>query len=129
MSLIITIIINLYRFKCSASLNGVQAMLNDATFKIVSQPAIAARKVAEMLLVWIPQNEAKVYVFEEALVKLLMSCIQSNSKRKLKFRNENMWTTYHAVRTSKNFRSLWELFLKLLCLKTASPIFCQYNYM
>ncbi len=103
-------------------LNGVQVMLNNGTFKIVSQPAVAA---AEMLSVWIPRNKAKLLEFEEALVNLLMICIQSNSKLKLfKSTREKMWTSYHAVQTSKKFRSLWELFLKLLCLKV-SPIFCQ----
>ena len=103
---------------------GVQALLNDGTFKIASQPAASARKIAEMLSTWIPQNEEKALKFEEGLVKLLSPSIQPQVKS-LKAQREKMWTAYHALRTSKNYRALWESLFKQLGM-TVSPIFCQY---
>ena len=77
-----------------------------------------------MLSAWIPQNKAKASEFEEGLVKLLSPSIQPKVKS-LKAQREKMWTGYHALRTSKNYRALWESLFKQLGV-TVSPIFCQY---
>ena len=57
-------------------------------------------------------------------MKLLSPSIQPQVKS-LKAQREKMWTAYHALRTSKNYRALWESLFKQLGM-TVSPIFCQY---
>ena len=57
-------------------------------------------------------------------MKLLSPSIQPKVKS-LNAQREKMWTGYHALITSKNYRALWESLFKQLGV-TVSPIFCQY---
>ena len=84
----------------------------------------SARKITEELLAWILCNEAKASEFEQTLVKLLSTTLRSRVKS-LKSQREKMWTSYHSLRTSKNFRTLWESLFKQLGVNI-SPILCQY---
>ncbi len=103
---------------------GIKDLLENGTFKIASQPAAFAFKIAEVVLsTWIPNNKSKAAEFEKELVKMLSTNLHSKAKTH-KMQREKMWTGYHALRTSKRYRELWQSLIKQVGLK-GSPIFCQ----
>lgn len=108
----------------SLLLRGVHALLEDDSFKISTPAASATRQIGEKLVVWIPENLAKLKVFEKDILHCFSECFMSVAKTE-KAKRENMWTTYHAVRTSEKYREMWASLLKHVPVPS-SPILCQY---
>lgn len=107
-------------------LKGVQALLEDKSFSLKTDPAMLAHNTAQQLLDWIPGHEQEVAKFEKKLVTSLCTCMQVRAKSQ-KVRREKMWTSYHALRTSTGYRSDWQTFLaSSISVSKVSPIFCQY---
>ncbi len=93
-----------YRFQCSS----VRYLTAGVFWKTerASQPAF---KIAEV--VRIPNNKSKAAEFEKELVKMLSTNLHSKAKTH-KMQREKMWTGYHALRTSKRYRELWQSLIK-----------------
>ena len=106
-------------------LKGVNAMLEDDSFSLRSNLAIAAHKIATDLSVWLTKHPAKASEFETKLVAELCSCMQSRA-RSQKVRRERMWTAYHQLRSSDTYVTDWQAFLYESIKADMSPIFCQY---
>ena len=49
---------------------GVLALLNDESFSLKTEPAVAACMAAEQVLAWIPEHQDDVSQFESKLVKV-----------------------------------------------------------
>lgn len=106
-------------------LMGVNALLQDGTFMIASQPAAGAYKIAKLLSGWIPNNQERVVEFEASFTNCLDVCFATLKAPVKKIQREKVWTTYHSVRTSKAYQMLWGTLLSDIRLNY-SPIFCQY---
>ena len=105
---------------------GVQALLKDESFALKTEPAMAARKIAEHLCDWIPGHQDEVSQFEAKLVDSLSTCMQSRAKSQ-KVRREKMWTRYHTLRTSTTYHTEWQVFLtSRASISAVSPMFYQY---
>ena len=101
-------------------LSGVKSILDDPTFSLPTVPAASMTKVAKHLSVWIPEHVEETRRFEVELGRLL-DCVQNQAK----FKRQQMWESYHSVRTSSTYRSAWTGFL-LLSGTSYSPAFCQH---
>ena len=107
---------------------GIRAVLTDESFKIHSLIAKSVHKTAEAVAKWMEteSNIKEAEVFEEKLVLLLNNCFadfEANKSQKVK--REMMWTKFHKIRTSEEYRVLWHPFLQLVGITEMSTIFCQ----
>ncbi len=109
------------------------ALLKDESFSgLKTEPSKQTRQIAEQLLAWIPANKIKAFQFElKLLVNFCVSCLQSTAKSQKKCR-ENMWRSYHTLRTSSGYIDDWNAFLSESGTDTSksSSIFYQFvgNY-
>ena len=108
---------------------GIRAVLSDESFKIDAPIAKNVHKTAEVVTKWmeVESNIKEVEVFEEKLVSLLNNCFaDSEANKSQKVKREMMWTKFHKIRTSEEYRVLWHPFLQLVGITEMSTIFCQY---
>ena len=104
---------------------GVNALLDDDSFRIPSSPASHVRKTAECVSKWIPNHQDEVSSFEKKLTASLSSCMQVRQSSQ-KIRRERMWSLYHSLRTSDAYLAEWRTFLQKSGNSEVSPIFYQY---
>lgn len=99
--------------------------MTDDTFSLPSGPAACARKVAVCTSTWISDHIAATNTFQKKLIETLKKCMQVQCSSQ-KMRRERMWSTYHELRTSKQYVSDWKTFLQQAGNPEPSPIFWQY---
>ena len=106
-------------------MEAIRNVLEDDTFKIKSEVAAEARKVAVDLLAWCldQANVDKCHLFASTLLKKLRQPIVSCKKQY--FNREKLWRKYFLLRSSQKFTTEWVTFLKLADL-TPTPILYQH---
>ena len=93
---------------------ALQEALDGSIPKTSSPLAIASRKAAEDLLVWIATEDNSVCAehFTTSLLELLDRAFPQTAPVQSQVAREKMWTTYHNIRVSEEFVSLWKTFLQ-----------------
>ena len=107
--------------------DGVQEVLSDDCFKISSPLANEVLKTAAVVDKWCKEvgNGTEADAFEEKLVKSFDSCF-SYSGKVYKKQRETMWSSYHSLRCSKTYETLWtDFLLNKVGVSEVSVIFCQ----
>ena len=102
--------------------------MSDDCFKISSPLANEVLQTAAVVEKWCKEveNTTEVNAFEEKLVKSFDSCFSYTGKVYKKQR-ETMWSSYHSLRSSKVYETLWSDFLlNKVGVSEVSVIFCQY---
>lgn len=100
-------------------------MLDDNSFSIQSSPATSARLIAESMEKWIQDHLDETADFETSITTAFLSTFLDKHSS-LKRRREQMWSSYHELRTSGSYIGKWRTFLKQSIHSEMSPIFCQY---
>ena len=90
-------------------LKALQQILTDPDFDIPSQPAIAARKSASLILSWCSTHHDETAAFLTKLQRHLLTCFTSTAK-KMSTRKEWMWGLF-TLRGSPSFEAMWKEFL------------------
>lgn len=106
----------------------LQQLLKDDGFKVKSARATSALEAASKLLEWCKgdENRRELVVFSEWLVSSFRRCLSSNH-RSFVLWAEKMWTMFHDLRTSKEFRDVWDsLVVKAIKQKATATVF-QYT--
>ena len=103
----------------------MSALLADSTFSIPTAPASSARSTAKICWKWIQCHHEEVAKFQSTLITSFMQCF-NNSHPSHKLRREKMWSTYHGLRSSNHYISLWGTFLGKAGISEVSPIFVQF---
>ena len=107
-------------------MDAVKHVMSSEDFAVDAPQAKAAIKVATDLAKWTScqRNYPTVKDFSKYLVASLSTCLD---KKKLKFktRRGRMWTNFHTLRISEDFRGRWAQFLGK-CTSEAPPAFYQY---
>ena len=108
---------------CEVFLRAVRAVLEDEGFRLPSPQAADALTAAESLIQWsaIPDNRAVCSSFSSSLLQQLQQCLPQASSQAGR---EKMWCSFHQLRTSKSFQTLWTDFLTAKCKPT--PFLYQY---
>ena len=88
----------------------LQQILTDPDFDIPSQPAIAARKSASLILSWCSTHHDETAAFLTKLQRQLLTCFTSTAK-KMSTRKERMWGLFFTLRSSPSFEAMWKEFL------------------
>ena len=101
-----------------------QSILSDPDFDVPSQPAIAARKSASLILLWCTTHQDETSAFLSKLQIQLSTCFASTAK-KLSTRKERMWELFFKVRSSPSFEDMWKEFL-IACGTDASSAVYQH---
>ncbi|SMN01561.1 hypothetical protein SPONN_2632 [uncultured Candidatus Thioglobus sp.] len=110
-------------------LEALRTLLCDDGFSITSPPAVAALKTATNMLSWCsdPANHLVFAEFSTTLKTKLDAAFHGASRCKFQTKKERMWSNFHTIRCSDEFRRLWNTFLlQSLKSEVSSPIFYQY---
>ena len=89
----------------------VESLLKKDTFNLSSPVADVCKKAAHRLHDWlkVEENKAVAEEFYSALhiqFEVVADCL--NNSKKISAGREKMWTAFHKLRTSADFRSKWE---------------------
>eukprot|EP00731_Ephydatia_muelleri_P014924 Em0008g644a len=89
----------------------VESLLKKDTFNLSSPVADVCKKAAHRLHDWlkVEENKAVAEEFYSALhiqFEVVADCL--NTSKKISAGREKMWTAFHKLRTSADFRSKWE---------------------
>ena len=105
---------------------ALQEALDGSIPKTASPLATASRTAAEGLLAWIATegNSVRAELFTTSVMELLDKAFRQTVPVQSQAARERMWATYHNIRVSKEFASLWETFLQE-CGLCVIPIFYQ----
>ena len=113
-------------FVCAELLQkAVESVLADESFKLPSPIAADALSTAQKLAASFGTNQQLISKFAEKLVSTLMPTFESKASS-CKVRREKMWRKYHSIRTTSEYKALWEQFLQKTINSVASPTFYQY---
>ena len=91
-------------------LKTLQQILTDPDFDIPSQPAIAARKSASLILLWCSTDHDETATFLSKLQRQFSTCFTSTAK-KMSTRKERMWELSFTVSSSPSFEAMRKEFL------------------
>ena len=105
---------------------AVESVLADESFKLPSPLAANALLAAQKLAALFGTNQQLISEFAERLVSTLMPTFESKASS-CKVRRENMWRKYHSIRTTPEYKALWEQFLLQTINSVVSPTFYQYT--
>ena len=102
---------------------AVASVLQDDMFKVPSSSATDAVCSASELSVWCnqPEHEMELNTFATSLVSKLQSCLGLRG-RSVRVRMEMMWGSFHKLRTTPEFSSVWGAFFTQSINQTASPV-------
>lgn len=98
---------------------AIKGILEDASFHI--EPAATALHTA---MEWACEHEDRVHYLESQICSALHPCL-SGRQTLAKGRREAMWRAYHKVRTSEQFKLLWNNLLAEMKVQSAVPAFYQ----
>ena len=104
-------------------LTAIAAVLEDDGFLTPSPLAADARKAAASMLEWSSTNQFTCSLFSQSLEHHLQQCLPQNRSQA---QREKTWSSFHEVRTSKVFQSVWEQFLQASVSLNPNPILYQY---
>ena len=106
---------------------AVHAVLGDDGFQVPSPSARKALETAKHLLVWCddPANVPILSSFAEELVALQSSCFKASSSLSANAQRENLWGSFHRLRSSSSYKAFWSRFLQSRECES-DPIFFQY---
>ena len=104
-------------------LTAIAVVLEDNGFLTPSPLAADARKAAASMLEWSSTNQFTCSLFSQSLEHHLQQCLPQNRSQA---HREKMWSSFHEVRTSKVFQSVWEQFLQASVSLNPNPILYQY---
>lgn len=95
-------------------LEALKSVQDNKTFHLPSVEATRALKLALSLTSWVEGNAEKVKKFEQSLVEMLVK-VTTNATYVVAgtqlVNRECLWSTYHALILSANFKRLWTDFL------------------
>ena len=89
----------------------VESLLKKDTFNLSSPVADVCKKAAPRLHDWlkVEENKAVAEEFYSALhIQLELVADRLNTSKKISAGREKMWTAFHKLRTSADFRNKWE---------------------
>ena len=94
-------------------LDSIKAVISDKGFQLRTPPAESARETATKLITFSQTAEGhpKFSAFAEELFILLGPVFASKPNKSLKLQHEQMWCTYHSLRTSSTFMQRWSTFI------------------
>lgn len=102
----------------------VESLLKNDAFNLSSPVADVCKKAAHSLQDWlqIEENKAIAEEFYSALsvqLEIIADCLKTS--KKISAGREKMWTVFHTLRTSADFRSKWEGLFKHCLEQTVHP--------
>ena len=89
----------------------VKTVINSEDFKLPSPVALTCRESAASLVEYMQNKHDEVDKFVCSLATELKKSLDFSLTSKHQRQRERMWGTYHSIRTSKSFISLWHIFL------------------
>ena len=113
--------------------DSVSSILVDDSFTCLpSSAAQNANTTATQLLLWcdVTENASALDTFAADVWTLfndvVNSAIDSADMLVSKLNKENLWKSFHTLRTSESYETKWIVFLKVSTTVTPCPIFYQY---
>ena len=105
----------------------VSRITEDEGFKLPTTQASASLATATKLLQWMNDhcNKEALEVFTRKLIECLQTCFPGSLSTSLKTKREKIWKSFHLLRVSDSFVSLWHNFLDSISLEK-NPLFFQY---
>ena len=105
----------------------VKCITEDEGFKLPTTQASAALANATKLLQWMNDNDNKegLESFSRKFVGCLQNCFPDSSSTSLKTQREKMWKSFHLLRVSGSFVTLWHNFLDSASVEK-NPLLFQY---
>ena len=108
---------------------ALQKAVEDESLNMPIEPAITVLQQAKCMLEWgsRPENLLSLDEFEEKLVQELRACIPSMdfNSRSFVTARADMCRSYHSMRTSLHFVTLWTNFIKVVLTEQPQPVFFQ----
>ena len=110
--------------------SSVAAVIKDGGFRLSSVPVstTTALNTAIQLMEWMSKTDRQeeLNVFAVEVMTRLRSCLPRSSATLRKAGREAMWRSYHHLRTSPSFRSLWREFVSKAVAVEPHPLLYQH---
>ena len=106
---------------------AVSSVISEECFQIPSPLAKDALGTAVSVHSFISklENRSKLEKYSSILCDKFSRCLNARYKR-TSYQRERMWSKYHQLRISDEYRMFWEKFVSESAGKVAHPIFYQY---